>query len=190
LVRRLGVIALLWYDSDTWQTLHQTWSLPFGTIIGGCLMTAQISGGIGVQYPRSTHLASIVLGIVYLLFSLACIPGILTARTVYVRLGLGVCAISFALSQIFYLSATANLVPKWTESDFLGDTRDNRICTRGDCHSDQSPGTACDSPDDPHVGTLWCVGLGSAPDRSRRSPSELVRILLDFPHYRGHLDGG
>ena len=144
-----GVIALMWYDSDTWQTLRQIWSLPFGTIIGGCLMIVQIAGGIGMQYPRTVRLASIVLGIVYLLFSLACIPGIIAAPAIYAhygsffeqfsllcgaialyaateanaaravafgrvaRLGLGVCAISFTLSQILYLPVTADLVPKW-----------------------------------------------------------------------------
>ena len=144
-----GVIALMWYDSDTWQTLRQIWSLPFGTIIGGCLMTAQIAGGIGMQYPRTAHLASVILGVVYLLFSLACIPGIIAASTIYAqygsffeqfsllcgaialyaateasaaravvfgrlaRLGLGVCAISFTLSQMVYLRLTADLVPKW-----------------------------------------------------------------------------
>ena len=144
-----GVIALMWYDPDTWQTLSQIWSLPFGTMIGGCLMTAQIAGGIGMLYPRTAHLASIVLIVVYLLFCLACIPGILAAPAVYVhygsffeqfsllsgaialyaateanaaravafgrvaRLGIGVCAISFTLSQIFYLPVTAQLVPKW-----------------------------------------------------------------------------
>jgi hypothetical protein len=144
-----GVIALMWYDSDTWQTLRQIWSLPFGTIIGGCLMILQIAGGIGVQYPRSARLASIVLGIVYLLFSLAAIPGIVAAPAIYApygsffeqfsslcgatalyaaternaaraaaigrmaRLGIGLCAVSFTLSQIFYLRVTAGLVPKW-----------------------------------------------------------------------------
>ena len=144
-----GVIALMWYDSDTWQTLRQIWNLPFGTIIGGCLMTAQIAGGIGMQYPRTARLASVVLGVVYLLFSLACIPGIIAAPAIYAqygsffeqfsllcgaialyaatetnaaravmfgrmaRLGFGVCAISFALSQMFYLRVTADLVPKW-----------------------------------------------------------------------------
>jgi hypothetical protein len=29
------------------------------------------------------------------------------------RLGLGVCAISFTLAQIFYLRFTADLVPRW-----------------------------------------------------------------------------
>ncbi|MGO4884898.1 MAG: hypothetical protein ACLP59_29370 [Bryobacteraceae bacterium] len=144
-----GVIALMWYDSDTWQTLRRIWSLPFGTIVGGCLMIGQIAGGVGMQYPRTARLASIVLGVVYSLFSLACIPGILAAPTIYVhygsffeqfsllcgaialyavteanraraaafgrvaRLGIGVCAISFTLSQILYLRATATLVPKW-----------------------------------------------------------------------------
>jgi NAD/NADP transhydrogenase beta subunit len=144
-----GVIALMWYDSDTWQTLRQIWSLPFGTVIGGCLMTVQIAGGIGMHYPRTAHLASIVLGVVYLLFSLACIPGIIAAPAAYehygnffelfsclcgaialyaateanearavafgrvARLGFGVCAISFTLSQLIYLRVTADLVPTW-----------------------------------------------------------------------------
>jgi hypothetical protein len=144
-----GVIALMWYDPDTWQTLSQIWSLPFGTIIGGSLMMVQIAGGIGMQYPRAARLASIVLGVLYSLFSLASIPEIITAPAVYAhygsffeqfsllcgaialyaateanaaraaafgrvaRLGIGVCAISFTLSQIFYLRVTADLVPKW-----------------------------------------------------------------------------
>ena len=144
-----GVIALMWHDPDTWQNLVQIWRLPFGAIIGGCLMAAQIAGGIGMQYPRTAHLASVVLGVVYLLFSLACIPGIIAAPKIYAqygsffeqfsllsgaialyavteanaaravmfarlaRLGLGLCAISFTLAQIFYLRFTASLVPKW-----------------------------------------------------------------------------
>ena len=144
-----GVIALMWHDSDTWQSLHKIWSLPFGIVLGGCLMTAQIAGGIGIQHPRTARSASVILGVVYLLFSLACIPGIVAAPTVYAtygsffeqfsllcgslalfasteinatravtltrlaRLGIGVCAVSFTLSQIIYLRVTADLVPKW-----------------------------------------------------------------------------
>ena len=144
-----GVIALMWHDSDTWQTLSQIWSLPLGTVMGGCLMAAQIAGGIGMQHPRTARLAAMVLGVVYLLFSLACIPGIVAAPLSYeaygsffeqfsllcgtialyaateanearaaafgrvARLGLGVCAASFALSQVFYLHVTADLVPTW-----------------------------------------------------------------------------
>jgi len=145
-----GVIALMWHDPDTWQTLRHIWRLPFGTIIGGCLMAAQIAGGIGMQYPRTARLASAVLGVVYLCFSLACIPDIIAASSLYeqyggsffqqfsllcgavalyaateasaakavvlgrlARLGLGICGISFALSQVLYLRVTADLVPKW-----------------------------------------------------------------------------
>ena len=144
-----SVIALMWYDADTWQTLHQIWKLPFGTVIGGCLMIVQMAGGIAMQYPRAARLASVALIITYLLFSLACIPGIIAAPAVYVhygsffeqftllcgaialyaateenavravtvgrvaRLGLGLCVISFTLSQTLYLSATADLVPRW-----------------------------------------------------------------------------
>lgn len=112
-------------------------------------MIVQIAGGIATQSPRTARLASIGLGVIYLLFSLACVPGIVTAPAAYMhygsffeqfsllcgaialhavteanaaravvlgraaRLGLGVCAISFTLSQILYFSVTADLVPKW-----------------------------------------------------------------------------
>jgi hypothetical protein len=145
-----GVIALMWHDSDTWQNLQQIWRLPFGTVIGGCLMAALIAGGIGMQYPRTARLASVALCVVYLCFSLACIPDIIAASNNYeryggsfflffsllcgaialyaatepnaaravalgrlARLGLGVCAISFALGQILLPRETADLVPKW-----------------------------------------------------------------------------
>jgi len=84
---RLYQIALMWHDSDTWQNLQQIWRLPFGTLIGGCLMTAQIAGGIGIQYPRTVRLASAVLCVVYLCFSLACIPDIIAASNIYERYG-------------------------------------------------------------------------------------------------------
>ena len=144
-----GVIALMWHDADTWQSLHRILSLPFGTIVGDGLMIAQIAGGIAIPYPRTARLASIVLGVVYAIFSLVCVPAIIAAPTTYVyygsffeqfslvcgaiavyaateanaakaaalgraaRLGLGLCAISFTLSQIFYLRLTAELVPTW-----------------------------------------------------------------------------
>jgi hypothetical protein len=82
-----GVIALMWHDSDTWQNLQHIWRLPFGTLIGGCLMAALIAGGIGMQYPRTARLASVVLCVVYLCFSLACIPDIIAASNIYDRYG-------------------------------------------------------------------------------------------------------
>ncbi len=145
----LGVISLMWYDADTWQTLREIWNLPFGRVIGGGLMVLQIAGGVAMQHPRTARPASAVLSVVYLLFSLACIPGIAAAPATYepygsffeqfaalcgatglysateanaartralgrtARLGLGACAVSFTLSQVFYHQTTASLVPKW-----------------------------------------------------------------------------
>ncbi len=144
-----GVIALMWHDPDTWQSVSRLWRLPFGSILGECLMVALIVGGIGVLYPRTARTASIVLGVVYAIFSLSCIPGVVAAPTTYVqygsffeqfsllcgaiavyaatepnaaraaatgrlaRIGLGLCAVSFTLAQIFYLHFTATLVPVW-----------------------------------------------------------------------------
>ena len=82
-----GVIALMWHDSDTWQNLQHIWSLPFGTIIGECLMAAQVAGGIGMLYARTARSASVVLGIVYLCFSLACVPDIIAAANIYDKYG-------------------------------------------------------------------------------------------------------
>jgi uncharacterized membrane protein YphA (DoxX/SURF4 family) len=78
-----GVIALMWHDPDTWQSLSSLWKLPAGNIVGGALMIAQIAGGILLVFPRGARPASIVLIVVYTLFSLACIPGIVAAPRVF-----------------------------------------------------------------------------------------------------------
>ncbi len=145
-----GVIALMWHDPETWQNLHHIWRLPFGIMLGVCLTAAQIAAGIGIQYSRTVRLASAVLAVIYLCFSLACIPDIIRPANIYekyggsfflflsllfgaialyasteananlaqvlgrvARLGLGVCAISFALGQALLLRDTALGVPKW-----------------------------------------------------------------------------
>jgi hypothetical protein len=74
-----GVIALMWRDAETWQSMHRILTLPFGTVIGVALMIAQIAGGVALPLPRTARVGSIVLGVVYGLFALACIPGILAA---------------------------------------------------------------------------------------------------------------
>jgi hypothetical protein len=82
-----GVIALMWHDADTWQNLQHIWSLPFGAFIGGCLMAAQIAGGIGIVYPRTARPAAVLLCVVYLCFSLACVPDIIAASNIYDKYG-------------------------------------------------------------------------------------------------------
>lgn len=130
-----GAIGLMWRDAGTWQGSPL---LTLGPIAGGVIAIGQIAGGIGLQYPRTTRAAAIVLGVVYALFVLACIPGIVAAPKVFgsyvnffeflsvvsgaiaaygfakpARLLLGVCTVSFALAQIAYFRFTASLVPTW-----------------------------------------------------------------------------
>lgn len=81
-----GVVALLWHHSDMWRQLHSMW-MPLSTIIAWCLTIGQLAGGIGMLLPRTTRFASIVLGVIYVLFSLACIPGIIALPKVYVQYG-------------------------------------------------------------------------------------------------------
>ena len=50
-------------------------------------MVAQIAGGIGMLYPRTVRSASVVLCIVYLCFSLACVPDIIAAANIYDKCG-------------------------------------------------------------------------------------------------------
>ncbi len=102
-----GIIALMWHDSATWQSLRHIWSLPFGSIIGGALMIVLIAGGIGMQYPRSARLAAVVLGVVYLLFSLACVPGIIAAPKVYAQYGSFFEQFSLLCGAIALYAATA-----------------------------------------------------------------------------------
>jgi hypothetical protein len=72
----------MWHDADTWQGLPFL-ALPLGIVIGVCIALAQIAGGIAIVYGRAVRSAAIVLGVVYALFSLACIPGIIAKPAVY-----------------------------------------------------------------------------------------------------------
>src|SRR5215469_14293150 len=76
------------------------------------------------------------------------------------------------------------------QPDVLGDTHDGRVWAGSDCDSYQSPGAACDASDDAHAGTVWHLRLDSAPDRSPRGASQLVRMRAGVPDRRGDLDGG
>lgn len=135
-----GVVTLVWPGSDLWGQLHAL-PAPLGAIVAWCLGIAQVAAGIGMLLPQTARFASIVLGIVFLLFALDNVPGMFVAPfsavpyinffeqfavvcgalVVYgsssfgqfARLALGLCAISFAWAQLVYFQYTASLVPKW-----------------------------------------------------------------------------
>lgn len=99
-----GVIALMWHDSDTWQTLRQIWSLPFGIIAAPTMYATY--GSFFEQF-------SLLCGSTALYAATEANAARAVAFGRLARLGLGVSAISFTLGQIFYLRVTAELVPRW-----------------------------------------------------------------------------
>lgn len=144
----LGAVTLTWHGSDLWQHVSPL-GATFGTTVAWGLTLVQVSAGLCMLHPRTARVASIVLGGIYALFSLACIPGMIRSPTTYARygdffeqfsvvcgavaviaanetnaarsaalgraarVGLGLCAFSFAAAQLVYLPYTTRLVPAW-----------------------------------------------------------------------------
>lgn len=80
-----AVISLMWRSSVMWQDVR-----PFGSsgaAVAWCLAIAQGMGGAGILHRRTARFASLILGVVFVLFSLACIPGIVRAPAAYVQYG-------------------------------------------------------------------------------------------------------
>ncbi len=127
----MGVITLASHDYNGWHQLYVVYA-------GGAAM---ILGGVAIQFRWMARIGAALLGAVYLVFALLCVPQIFTAPRVYNswgnffeqfslatgaaivsspemlrqigRICFGICVASFTLSQAIYLRATASLVPKW-----------------------------------------------------------------------------
>lgn len=148
----MGVVALTWHGSEVWQRAL-AFGGRYGKDVAWGLGLVHVAAGAGLLHPRTARVASIMLGAVYGLLSLACVPDILHAPRTYggygnffeqfsvvcgalavyvmtgmrgarssglrtvARLGFGLCAVSFALAQVFYFNFTASLVPRWIPPD-------------------------------------------------------------------------
>ena len=69
-----GVVTLVWHDYNGW---HQPRYLVYAAA------AALIFGGAAIQFPRTTKTGAAVLGAVYLVFALQCVPGIVAAPRIY-----------------------------------------------------------------------------------------------------------
>jgi len=78
-----GVIALMWHDADTWQSLARIWRAPFGSVLGDSLMALGIAGGAGLAFRRTVRAASTLLVVVYALACVICIGGIAAAPKLF-----------------------------------------------------------------------------------------------------------
>jgi uncharacterized membrane protein YphA (DoxX/SURF4 family) len=74
----VGVISPISHDSEMWQHLR-TWGLPFASVVAWSLAIALVAGGAAMLYPRTARFASLVLFVVFGLFTLACIPDMIAA---------------------------------------------------------------------------------------------------------------
>ena len=69
-----GLIMLAWHE-------HNNWRQPRYLIYAAA--AALIFGGAAIQFPRTTKTGAAVLGAVYLVFVLLCVPGIVAAPQIY-----------------------------------------------------------------------------------------------------------
>lgn len=102
-----GVLGILWHDVATWESASNIWALPGGVAIGECLMLAQIAGGIGIQVPFTARASAIVLTVIYSIFTLACIPGIVATPASYGPYGEVFYQLSAVCGAIALLAAAA-----------------------------------------------------------------------------------
>jgi hypothetical protein len=69
-----GLITLAWHDYNGW---HQPRYLLYAA------GAAQIFGGTAIQFRRTAKTGAVVLGAVYLVLALLCVPGIVAAPRIY-----------------------------------------------------------------------------------------------------------
>ena len=73
-----GIVSLLWHDSELWQRVHSS-GLPFARVVAWAIAIALVAGGAAMCYPRTARIASLVLSVVFGLFTLACISDMVAA---------------------------------------------------------------------------------------------------------------
>jgi hypothetical protein len=70
----VGVVTMAWHDYNGW---HQPRYLVYAAA------AALIFGGAAIQFRRTSKIGAAVLGAIYLVFALQCVPGIVAAPRVY-----------------------------------------------------------------------------------------------------------
>ncbi|MGB6682077.1 MAG: hypothetical protein WBH24_00375 [Candidatus Acidiferrum sp.] len=69
-----GVITLVWHDYNGW---HQPRYVVYAAAV------ALILGGAAMQFRRAAKMGAIVVGAIFLVFALQCVPGIVAAPRIY-----------------------------------------------------------------------------------------------------------
>jgi uncharacterized membrane protein YphA (DoxX/SURF4 family) len=138
----LGICAFAFGDVTSLHQVKALSESPYRAVLTDVVATVEILAGLALLWPRAAQAGALAFGAIYFVFALLGIPYIIkhpliyngygnflehfsfvsgalilyARRTQFARIGyytFGVCVISFALEQLFYLPATASLVPKW-----------------------------------------------------------------------------
>jgi hypothetical protein len=99
-----GIITLVWHDYNGW---HQPRYLVYAT--GAAL----IFGGAAIPFPRIAKTGAVILGAVYLVFALQCVPGIVAAPKIYNSWG------NF-FEQFSLVTGAAILYARWSSAGSPG----------------------------------------------------------------------
>lgn len=78
-----GIITLAWHNYKDWDQLRYILNATDGPVFLYAVAAAQIFGGVAIQFRRTAKIGAVVLGAVYLVFALLCVPPIVAAPTVY-----------------------------------------------------------------------------------------------------------
>ncbi len=95
-----GLITLAWHDYNGW---HQPRYLIYAAA------AAQIFGGAAIQFRQTAKTGAAVLGAVYLVFALLCVPGIVAAPLIYNSWG------NF-FEQFSLLTGAAIIYARWSSA--------------------------------------------------------------------------
>jgi hypothetical protein len=78
-----GLITLIWPDYKNLGAPPSIVNAGDGAIIVYVVAAAYIIGGVAIQFGRTAKTGAVILGAVYLLFSLVCVPAIVAAPLVF-----------------------------------------------------------------------------------------------------------
>jgi len=82
-----GLITLAWPDIYDWLQPRYIWNAQEGRVFVYVAAAAQIFGGAAIQFRRTAKTGAVVLGAVYLVFALLCVPRIVARPQIYNRWG-------------------------------------------------------------------------------------------------------
>ena len=82
-----GLITLAWHNYNDWDQLRYILNATDGPVFVYAVAAVQIFGGGAIQFRRTANTGAVVLGAVYLVFALLCVPRIVATPQIYDRWG-------------------------------------------------------------------------------------------------------